>query len=977
MLSVKPEELPQFVRSIYQLMPDRRVLYAASQIQKIVTGEEPKILALKFEQGRWAIQLDNTVVGTLPEIPTFADSKMLLSDWAKREVAGRAAAGQNPYQTRLPQELEQALVSGGASDVLEALGSLNDLWKTSPMSPEILQAATRGYLWLSLQTYDRLNLSDPLLGKSLALLVLAQQSDASKPMPGEEALLCWELGYETAADAASARLPQGDPLRLFITDERAKLRTLAEAPNSSAQVQYLSLYASARTETADRWFGLLGKSRWGDKVSLTSLGLAMHFGDFGMAGSLPASLASEAFMTARSASGRRATAQQKVASARAEGDWRETYRGYLASSLEPRKPAERLLKPFESSVEAKASQSNGPLLDGACVRAFYYATLYSAIHETARYLFDRLGVDQSAAGFANGISDPPAGTASELKKWILDRVAYYRDNSQIYLLSEDLATLKHIGVVPLTRIRYTIERSTYGTNENRRRPMRSYFERLDTRPWFLVEAGRVANMTLFDLPLMELYLRAAADLAPVASEDMTPWCARYCEDAKWLEQIADSPRIASRNRAAALQSLTELKAVDQHSLRNRFKRVLHDSPGDRSALDCYVAYLEKKGDLAEAEAAVRTWIVSMPDDTGPALANATALRAELLRKMGKLDEAWSTVQPAIESWAEAPMVEGVAILIRKGELGDAMALAQQCAQRYPRSSEPLIEMAEIRWRKGDDAGAAQTLGSAQKVFASDDWDTLVAPAFYGVFATQDSQRTERAFDEIAKRTSDLTKLLSLPFEFKKNKKPAIAARLYERLPASGATAADAKLSVFDALKDVEGKEAALLWLQKNTGRYDNQLALIVFQSRRFELLWDLFPAPPKPEKNDVLNILRAGALTQERKVGDPRWQAIKDYFQNQPKSSDFIDIGRFLAGEESAKELLTCFTNIGTICDASWALGLKAASEDRYKDAADWFQVCLEANQPTRPPTEWSYEVLLRWLNKKSFLTAVAKARVI
>jgi hypothetical protein len=66
----------------YRLRPDVRVLQAAGDLHRLITGQPAEDASAEFERDHWRIVHRGVVVGTLPEFPEFEDLERLLSRWA-------------------------------------------------------------------------------------------------------------------------------------------------------------------------------------------------------------------------------------------------------------------------------------------------------------------------------------------------------------------------------------------------------------------------------------------------------------------------------------------------------------------------------------------------------------------------------------------------------------------------------------------------------------------------------------------------------------------------------------------------------------------------------------------------------------------------------------------------------------------------------------------------------------------------------
>ncbi len=93
-MAAAPADLPGLVRQRYRLRPDRRLLLAVAEIQRLRTGVAPAPVEAELQDGRWRILSGSDEVGVLSEFPTFEEATGLLASWAGRWP--QAPAGGRP-----------------------------------------------------------------------------------------------------------------------------------------------------------------------------------------------------------------------------------------------------------------------------------------------------------------------------------------------------------------------------------------------------------------------------------------------------------------------------------------------------------------------------------------------------------------------------------------------------------------------------------------------------------------------------------------------------------------------------------------------------------------------------------------------------------------------------------------------------------------------------------------------------------------
>jgi hypothetical protein len=285
-----PVELPERVRSFYRIKPDRRMLYALVEVERLVSDRRAvSTLTIRFEDGRWRLALEKTAIGSLPETPSFADFRRLLSDWTASTLKRHAIT---PSSDPVPEvdALEQDLTQGSSDKVLTALRALNPLAEQHPFHPRLLAAAARGTAWLLLQTHDELDLSDPLAGHALALVALAQALQPGS-VAGDEAILDRALGYETAAAEAARALSAEDPIRWYAEFDAAALRKATARLDAPPRTQYLNLLEMARRGNQEDWFDAMRRSWWSGDPKIGLMHASLLLRDFETDRSAPAVLA--------------------------------------------------------------------------------------------------------------------------------------------------------------------------------------------------------------------------------------------------------------------------------------------------------------------------------------------------------------------------------------------------------------------------------------------------------------------------------------------------------------------------------------------------------------------------------------------------------------------------------------------------------------------------------------------------------------
>jgi tetratricopeptide (TPR) repeat protein len=961
MVGLKPRDLPAYYRSQYRLKPDRQILYAFEEVDRILSGRrQPATLSLRFESDHWSLRLGGDSIGELPEVPSFEDEDRLLAAW----VRDRAAKYSTKWDAAGVPELAALagdLKGGNSTQTIAALRAVNALAERHPWNGSLLRAAARGSIWLTLQGYDTLNLTDPLFGHALALLVLAEAA-APESAASDRALLLYWMGYSAAAEKASRTLPETDPVHASVMRDSVRLEAGGRPRDASPRAQYLYLLDLRGRAGRDQWFAALRKTRWARGVNPSNVGLLLRYGDYTTTELASAALAENLLFEV--------SGPDESVSSRQESLWDESgwpYRmlgDYLDSLDTRRRTPESQTRRFEQLVERHAASADGALYDAESERAFYRGSFYSAIAETASHWLDQQGVIETAEKFGAGIADPALGTATQLKGWILERVALDRGAIEVENAAAPLGSWTAIGQWPVVQIVKRIQsRSGSGTDPVRRAMQKVLFRRLDMRPEGLGEAATEARYQLGDLALGDRYAAALVREEPVDVGTLAIRYAGWGRDVRRLRELSSDRRLPAGRRAFALETLQGLDKSDSAFLEARYRELMAEQPENTSILDACVGVFRDAGDVAGGEAAITGWLARRPTKSHDLQwAHVANLRARLYASKKRWSEAWNAIEPALDSWMGEVLATAAWILEEQGKLDDALALARRTDQRYPNSDSVIEMIARLLWRQGKYAEAAETLASSRGL-SQRDWDYGLANGFATVFADADPHRTQTAFTALRDRKVDILHLIPLAKGLGEKGNHKLAFALLTQLPATrSATDSAVAIWAYDQLEKADGKAAAADWLRKSIP-VPHELALVAFQFQRYDILWETLEDPARRKKEDEMHLLRLAALILSGSPKDARWDELARYF-GERDDEDWIPYARYLlhGGEPKFLEAPAKEANLTTV---AWVAALKALSEGRYAEALDWFEVAIETDQVKIPPQAWSFETLQRWRSRE------------
>src|SRR2546429_301931 len=220
LLAVAPSEMRSGLRAAYRLRPDARCVGAFSQMHAWLTGASVLPVSAAFVDGQWRLALGGAQVATLPELPDFDDCMRALRGAALGWTSAKPATPGQPRRTA------PGMDSIAPRDLLDELRALDGNSSGGRMDARRMATVARDLVYLTAQSLDLMETTDGLRAKAWAFVVLAD-TFTDYDVRRETALLAYLLDYSEAAGRRAADLPEGDPVRLFIRHDDARLATVA------------------------------------------------------------------------------------------------------------------------------------------------------------------------------------------------------------------------------------------------------------------------------------------------------------------------------------------------------------------------------------------------------------------------------------------------------------------------------------------------------------------------------------------------------------------------------------------------------------------------------------------------------------------------------------------------------------------------------------------------------------------------------
>ena len=289
-LTVQPHEMVDVIRATRRVRPDRRFLLAVADVHGLLIGAERRPVHVEWRDNRWAIEYGDAreSVGSLPDLPSLADARAMLAQWAATLAKARPLSADITGQVPLAARVRSAADSLSAPSTIRALTEIDEQWRRS-RDPRLLTPAAEALSALALYVEDRADMADALYARALASSVLARTFTSESPRR-TDVLLAHAMGYYGEADDSARALPLDDPIRRFFEHADSSLVSLARRDNAEPIARYLAITRAAEGGTA-AW--LSARSMWAPWRGQTTVALrsGLSARDFDLDQALPTALA--------------------------------------------------------------------------------------------------------------------------------------------------------------------------------------------------------------------------------------------------------------------------------------------------------------------------------------------------------------------------------------------------------------------------------------------------------------------------------------------------------------------------------------------------------------------------------------------------------------------------------------------------------------------------------------------------------------
>lgn len=884
----------------YRVAPDRRLVWAYSELENVLTGREvPRAVAVATA-GRWRVRIGEQSAGELPDDPTFVGALDALSARAKPLLA---AAGVRGGATPVPgfMTFDEAVKAGAAA---------GEQWKHGERTAATLGQAAAAATSLLFQHRDAVGVSDEVFARALALVAAARAAGATG-WEEPAALMAEWTGYVSDAESLARQLPKHSAVRALLLSDDAELRPLTERRDAPDAIRLLwfvrriwSGYREGNSAEAER-LGLGQSSPLAVAVLLTRV---------------------DDFVAQRDAG---------------RGLWMEVMNetARLGAVPGPRAAEGGLTDQLEAAL-ASPALDGGPLLGRQLLPAVLRADGYSALWSKLKFELDLHSDLQAARSFRARLGQPlePRGrqfaTAVEL---LLDA----RDRDVGAAADGWIRESASFGLVPVIEL-YQAVKDRAGVRSPRDMALNHHvFARADSRPTHIDDLQARAYYALQALPMAEALSQRQCTV--MGNEGQCRWLESYRGGWERVEAVARGDHNAPDQRTAAIQSLLWAHRLDEAEGKKLLLAIAAEHPDSGAAVLPAADFLQAHKDVPGAIALLRSYADKERGNGGLDAISVRVRIGRMLLERGDPSAAWKELEPLVVSQKGDAMREGAVTLASLHRIDEARELASFAAERYP-GDDTLLGKAEVEWAAGNMDAAAALVAELAKGDHAQSWSLLKVYA-ERAFSLMTPDQAKAAVDALLKHRLPFWMMQSVGDALRDRAMHELAFELYSRAEGGPMDTASAKLWAAERVVATKGRAAAVAYLQRETKSIPPDLVgLALYQNGESELLWEVFP--PDETRNDGIGLqlwnLRAYAAMTNPVLRAQKLPVLQAHFAAASPVRLSV-LGRAVVGVGSEDELYRwAHGHSDRLSDAAAALGLRALAEGREEDASDDFRLATE-----------------------------------
>lgn len=747
------------------------------------------------------------------------------------------------------------------------------------------------------------------------------------------------MGYQKDSSRLAASLPRTDAVRLFVNAETEALKKEVEQKPEDRLGQYLALLSLARKGKDEKWIEWINSNFFVKDMPVPVLAAGLELDSFEMSPSLSNALLHGVMFDLSGETG--AKREAKTSWDPEPTDFAAQLGRQVAEALLgtiEAKPA-GLVRRFETALTSRAGSAKGPLWNSETVRSYWRSHFYSGLQVLGSHYLDALSSGPAALDFAQYLEDSPAfGPGADFRRWYSRRASFKSGRVSPREDMDFLASLPSVAGQAMVRVFADLRNALASDPTLRHEAMHHLSRNLDGRARHLAAVLEVVASPLLDLRLVERHCKNL--LMFTAHEPRYgSWCTSFLGRDRELFSMVDNRELRIEDRVAAMWFFQFDPSAKDSDIRARYRSLLKEAGYERLVTMPYLEYLENKvKDNREAEEVARGWLAHHGPEEGLVHAIYRGRVAHSLDLQGKHKEAWTLIEPLVDTQQGAIMSWAASILQNLGRPEEALEMARACLARYPDAPEYRAKLAELLWLNGRYSDAALVLNPPEHRLPGDAWSGA-GKNFARAFRAKQDEAAILAFEALIAERIEHYELQSLIEELAEQR-PGLGFQLQSRLKRPGDT--ELIIRAYKYLKDAGQPAEALEWLRKTLpARNLETKAEIFLDWKEYELLWDFLEPSPGGVITPFTWNLRAAASRFLGEGKDPHRRELIAHFQDARPDDLAHTLGRSILGLEGAPVRIPAGLGSRERAEAACFLGLRAMGQGAFEEASDWFHLSL------------------------------------
>ena len=959
LLAVAPSEMRSGLRAAYRLRPDARCVGAFSQMHAWLTGASVLPVSAAFVDGQWRLTLGGAQVATLPELPDFDDCMRAL------RAAALGWTSAKPATPGQPRRAAPGMDSIAPRDLLDELRALDGNSSGGRMDARRMATVARDLVYLTAQSLDLMETTDGLRAKAWAFVVLAD-TFTDYDVRRETALLAYLLDYSEAAGRRAADLPEGDPVRLFIRHDDARLATVA----ASDPGRMLMLGRLAENRDFPGWLAWVRQHYDAEPYGLPVLRSALNLHAFVANAMLPDLMPYVILghLFRESGDSRWIGQARELDLYTGSADGVAVIAATIGKALGVR--AGDLAERFEATLDELSARYRGPVLDAEIYRDFYEAYFYSALRAAADFHLDQRSSIPDAEGLLRELTGATAPRARAFARWYGHLVDARKGSAKPGELVEDLGAPYPFGPAPRFRTYAEVERYVGWGKPQRFDALKGLVGRMDSRPTHAQWLAARADSDLWDMNLAETLSRHLLRVATERLPESAAWSAQLLGDAATLERLIGDPAVPVRGRLDALRRLGWLRAKDP-AIETLYRRLWRAFPDSWSVAHGLADHLETLGRHAQAREVFRAWLARDVPDTGlDGVVFQTGI-ARTYYEEGAYEKAWEAISPVVESWQGGALERAALIRERLDDAKGAQELFLRVTSRYPDNLSGRLALVEFLWRQKRYPDAATALRGFRGPMDLNTWATDLRKAFHEPFTDRPDAEPLAAFAALKAAGFPHRNLAYLTAPFRRDRRFALTFQMRADLTDGSLAQVEMLVETYQVLKDWKGKPEALAWLKSRIpAPMLNPASMIFHDLGQDDLLWEVIDHPEAGPHPEWVWLVRAASAVRWGATSPERRRALEAYFGT-PRDDQADVLANFLLGKGSEDAVWRRAADARRRAEAAYVVGVRRLCDGAYREASDWFRTARELANENIGEFHWASNELRRWKEESKTLDRI------